>query len=405
MVESKKALPKEPRLGYYNGYGPGPIPFGPFSQQGPPRYPSGMYGSGGHYPYAGGPRGYGHVGHYGGYPHHYSGYDRDHWMHEQYGGPNYNNAYYNNHRSITNSNANLDSSFSSGGGTYGYDHNTEMKYYHSSPQQDNKYSSSTNDRQNGNLSNLMPGSYSHRIKGSSDEIGSNLESSFNNTSFNSRFNNSLEDTFPRGEQQNKRGREYLVSQALESNQQGNNSFDRSYEAYIREESKYLNGHNFTTEGVNHNSHTSGNPTGGNMNNLGYSSRSLQGSSFGSLTRRPLYESPNNAPYSSSAGSGGSAENSASSHGYEDDFPELSSVGSKFNNLRLDTDQLEALTSGNNISAVGNPINTMADTNPNEISTIEQLKQAINDQNSISALNNSNGHTSLSDQGASRFVSF
>ena len=93
------------------------------------------------------------------------------------------------------------------------------------------------------------------------------------------------------------------------------------------------------------------------------------------------------------------------HGYEDDFPELSSVGSKFNNLRLDTDQLEALTSGNNISAVGNPINTMADTNPNEISTIEQLKQAINDQNSISALNNSNGHPSLSDQGASRFVSF
>ena len=50
-MESKKEFPKEPRLGYYNGYGPGPMPFGPFSPPGPPRYPVGMYGPGGRYPY------------------------------------------------------------------------------------------------------------------------------------------------------------------------------------------------------------------------------------------------------------------------------------------------------------------------------------------------------------------
>ena len=106
MVESKKAIPKEPRLGYYNGYGPGPMPFGPFSPPGPPRYPGGMYGPGGHYPY-GSHRSFGSAGHYGGYPHAYSGYDRDHWMHEPYGGSNYNSTYYNNHRLMANSNGPL----------------------------------------------------------------------------------------------------------------------------------------------------------------------------------------------------------------------------------------------------------------------------------------------------------
>ena len=43
MVESKKALPKEPRLGYYNTYSPGPMAFGPFSPPGPPRYPASIY--------------------------------------------------------------------------------------------------------------------------------------------------------------------------------------------------------------------------------------------------------------------------------------------------------------------------------------------------------------------------
>merc|ERR1719370_1569372 len=84
MVESKKALPKEPRLGYYNNYG---SPSGGHMGYGghfSPGRPGGMYSYGGHYPY-GGPRGYGPAGHYSGYPHPYSGYERDHWMHEQYG--------------------------------------------------------------------------------------------------------------------------------------------------------------------------------------------------------------------------------------------------------------------------------------------------------------------------------
>jgi len=392
MVESKKALPKEPRLGYYNGYGPGPMPFGPFSPPGHVRYPAGMYGPGGHYPYGGGPRGYGVPAHYGGYPHPYSGYDRDHWMHEQYGGPNYNSTYYNGHRPVINSNAHshLDNSFSSGGGTYGYDHNTEMKYYHSSPQQDNKYNSSTEDRRNGNTSNLMPGSYGQRMKGSSDEIASHLEVSLNNTSFNNRFNNSLEDSFHR-DQHNKRTHPVILNQAVDSNQQ-NTSNDGSYEAYLREGSKYMNGHNFSSEGGNHNNQSSGNIAGGNFNNLGYSpARSLHGNSFGSMNRRQqLYDSPTNALYSTSAGSGGSGENSGSSHGYEDDFPELTSVGSKFNNLRLDTDHIEAQNSGNHASLVGNTINTIAETHANEISTIQQLKQALNNQSPTTNLGHSNG---------------
>ena len=404
MVESKKALPKEPRLGYYNGYGPGPMPFGPFSPPGPPRYPGGMYRPGGHYPY-GNHRGFGSAGHYGGYPHPYSGYDRDQWMHEPYGSSNYNSTYYNNHRLMANSNAHLDNSFSSGGGTYGYDHNTEMKYYHSSPQQDSKYTNSTEDKHNGNTSHIMPGSYSQRIKGSSDEIGSHLEGSMNDSGFNNRFNSSLEDSFHRGEHQGKKKRE-IISQGLESNQQINHA-ERSYEAYLREEHKFFNGHNLSTEGGSHNNRSTNNITGGNFNNLGYSTaRSLHGNSFGSMNRRQLYDSPINAPYSTSAGSGGSGENSASSHGYEDDFPELTTVGSKFNNLRLDTDHIEAQSSGNNISLVGNPINTIAESHANEISTMQQIKQALNDQHAVAALNQSNGqHVTLTDQGASRFVSF
>ena len=171
--------------------------------------------------------------------------------------------------------------------------------------------------------------------------------------------------------------------------------------------KFPNGHNFLTEGESHNNPTTNNVTGGNYNNLGYSStRSLHGNSFSSMNRRQLYDSPISAPYSTSAGSGGSAENSASSHGYEDDFPELTTVGSKFNNLRLDTDHIEAQSSGNSISLVGNPINTIAEQNAKEISTMQQIKQALNDQNSVAALSQSNGqHATLADQASSRFVSF
>ena len=309
---------------------------------------------------------------------------------------------------MANSNAHLDNSFSSGGGTYGYDHNTEMKYYHSSPQQDSKYNNSTEDKHNGNTSHIMPGSYSQRIKGSSDEIGSHLEGSLNDSGFNNRFNNSLEDSFQKGEHQGKKKRE-IISQGLESNQQINHA-ERSYEAYLREEHKFFNGHNLSTEGGHNNRSTNStnNITGGNFNNLGYSTaRSLHGNSFGSMNRRQLYDSPINAPYSTSAGSGGSAENSASSHGYEDDFPELTTVGSKFNNLRLDTDHIEAQSSGNNISLVGNPINTIAEPNANEISTMQQIKQALNDHHAVAALSHSNGQhvTTLTDQGPSRFVSF
>ena len=241
MVESKKALPKEPRLGYYNGYGPGPMPYGPFSP-GHPRYPVGMYGPGGPYPY-GGPRGYGPAGHYGGYPYPYTGYDRDHWMHEQYGNPNYNNSYYNNHRS-SNSNGNLDNSFSSGGGTYGYDPNTEMKYYHSSPQQDSKYSNNVDDRHNGNVSNLLPGSYSQKMKGNNDEMSNHIESSLS-SGFNSRFNSSLETSFNKGDHQRKKNKDSF-HQSFEANQI--NNMDRSYEAYLREDSKIYNGHNFSDGG-------------------------------------------------------------------------------------------------------------------------------------------------------------
>ena len=246
MVESKKALPKEPRLGYYNTYGPGPMAFGPFSPPGPPRYPASMYGAGaGQYPYGGGPRSYGpgaHHGSYGGYPHPYSAYDREQWMHEHYAGQNYNNAFYSSHhRTMGNGNTQLDTSYSSGGGTYGYDHNTEMKYYHSSPQQDSKYSNMTEDRHNGNTSNMMPGGYIQRMKGSSDEMSSQFDGSLNNSGFSNRFNSSFEDSFHKGEQ-NKRSREYP---ALDANQTNNS--DRSYEAYLREDRKGFNGHNFSAD--------------------------------------------------------------------------------------------------------------------------------------------------------------
>ena len=279
-----------------------------------------------------------------------------------------------------------------------------MKYYHSSPQQDSKYNNSE-DKHNGNTSHLMPGSYSQRIKGSSDEIGGHLEGSLNDSVFNNRFNNSLEDAFHKGEHHGKKKREN-VSQGLESNQPTNHN-ERSYETYLREEHKFFNGHNLATEVGSHSNRSTNNIPGGNFNNLGYSTaRSLHGNSFGSMNRRQLYDSPINAPYSTSAGSGGSGENSASSHGYEDDFPELTTVGSKFNNLRLDTDHIEAQSSGNNISLAGNPINTIAEQNAHEISTMQQLKQALNDQHTVASLSQSNGqHVTLTDQGASRFVSF
>ena len=392
MVESKKALPKEPRLGYYNGYGPGPMPYGPFSPPGHPRYPVGMYGPGGHYPYSG-PRGYGPAGHYGGYPHPYSGYDRDHWMHDHYGNPNYNNAYYNNHRLMANSNGNLDNSFSSGGGTYGYDPSTEMKYYHSSPQQDSKFNNSTEDRHNGNVSNLLPGSYSHRMRGNNEEIGNHLEGSLNSC-FNNRFNNSLETSLHKGDQRKKNKDNF--HQGLEANHQLNNS-DRSYEAYLREDSKLFNGNNFSSEGGSQNNRSPNNINGGNFNNLGYSSaRSLHGNPFSPINRRQLYDSPTNAPYSTSAGSGGSGENSASSHGYEDDFPELTTVGSKFNNLRLDTDNIDTesctMLRNSNIS----------EPSVEELS-MQQIKHAL-DQHPVSSINSS-VHASLTDHGTSRFVSF
>ena len=52
------------------------------------------------------------------------------------------------------------------------------------------------------------------------------------------------------------------------------------------------------------------------------------------------------PYSTSAGSGGSGENSA---GYEDDFPELTT--SKFNSLRL-TDDASPTSTPNELSGRG-----------------------------------------------------
>ena len=407
MVESKKALPKEPRLGYYNGYGPGPMPFGPFSPPGPPRYPTGIYGTGGQYPYGTGPRSYGPTAPhgYGGYPHPYSGYDRESWMHEQYGNQSYNSAFFNSHRTMGNSNAQLDNSFSSAGGTYGYDHHTEMKYYHSSPQQDSKYNSSNEDRHNGNTSSLMPGSYSQRMKGTSEEIPGQLEGSLNNSGFSNRFNNSFEESFHKGvEPQNKRSREYAVGQALDSNQ--TNNTDKSYEAYLREDCKFFNGHNFSSDGGSYNNRSSSNTTGGNFNNLGYSSsRSSHSNPFGSINRRQLYDNATNAPYSTSAGSGGSGENSASSHGYEDDFPELNSVGSKFNNLRLDTDQIEAPNSGINATLTGNHINVISDPQATVIGTKQPGRHALNDQIPAASLSHCNGHVSLTQQGSSRFVSF
>ena len=398
MVESKKALPKEPRLGYYNGYGPGPMPYGPFSPPGHPRYPVGMYGPGGHYPY-GGPRGYGPAGHYGGYPHPYSGYERDHWMHEQYGNPNYNNAYYNNHRLMSNSNGTLDNSFSSGGGTYGYDPSTEMKYYHSSPQQDSKYNNSVEDRHNGNVSNLLPGSYNQKMKENNGEMNSQIEGNLN-SGFSNRFNSGLETSFNKGDHQrnhytSKRSKDNF-NQGLESNHQINN-MDRSYEAYLRDDSKIFNGHNFSSDGSQNNSSPS-TINGGNLNNLGYSSRSIHGNPFSPINRRQLYDSPVNAPYSTSAGSGGSGENSGSSHGYEDDFPELTTVGSKFNNLRLDTDHLDS----NHCNILGNSTN-VSEPNGHELS-MQQIKHAL-DQNPVSSINSNGGHASLTDHGASRFVSF
>ena len=138
--------------------------------------------------------------------------------------------------------------------------------------------------------------------------------------------------------------------------------------------------------------------GGNLNNLGYS-RSIHGNPFSPLNRRQLYDSPTNAPYSTSAGSGGSGENSASSHGYEDDFPELTTVGSKFNNLRLDTDHIDSTS---NCNMLGNSTN-VSEPNGHELS-MQQIKHAL-DQNPVSSISNNSGHVSLTDHGASRFVSF
>ena len=407
MVESKKALPKEPRLGYYNGYGPGPMPFGPFSPPGPPRYPAGFYGTGGQYPFGGGPRSYGPTGHhgYGAYQHPYLGYDRDQWMHEQYGSQNYNSAYFNNHRAMGNSNVHLDNSVSSAGGTYGYDHNTEMKYYHSSPP-DSKQNSFSEDRQNGNSLSLMPGSYNHRSKEPTEEITRHVGGVLNNSGFSNKFSDQFEESFYKGENQ-KRIRAHNVAHDQESNQPANIS-EKGYEAYLRGDSKFINGHVSSNVGNNHDL-LSNNIAGGNFNNLGCSPiRSFHSNPFGAINRRHVNDTATfmceKTPYSTSADSGGSGENSASSHGYEDDFPELTSVASKFNNLRLDTDQIEAQHSGINSTSTGPPINALNDPHGTDIKTIQQQGRHNLHETPAASLCHTNGHV-LDTQGSSRFISF
>ena len=159
--------------------------------------------------------------------------------------------------------------------------------------------------------------------------------------------------------------------------------------------------------------------GGSFSNLGYPARSLQTNNpFGSMTRRQLYDSGNaNGPYSTSAGSGGSAENSASSHGYEDDFPELTTVSSKFNNLRLETDPVDTQIGGNgsintNNRNGNNQINASSDqqqsTSTTGTNNIQQVRHFHHEQQQASSsaqINNCNGHVSPTQQGSSRFISF
>ena len=246
MVESKKALPKEPRLGYYNNYGSPNMGYAHFS---PGRHS--MYGSyggfgGGSGGSGGGPMRSGGANSGSGY----QGYGGQH--HQQYSS-SYDHPRDQDRHLLQMShfeNANFN------GGGSGYDN--DGRFYNNM----GKFNASPNSYERNNGYNK---DFGHSPKAGG--FGNYRESGRNGLGYD---RNQLESG----------GGSSLLSNG------------------------YYSSRDFASSG--------GGGSGGH-HHLGTNNNNVQ-------------------PYSTSAGSGGSGENSA---GYEDDFPELTT--SKFNNLRLTED--------------------------------------------------------------------
>jgi len=337
MVESKKALPKEPRLSYYNNYGSpsGHLAYGHFS---PGRHGN-MFGSYGGY--GGGMRGYPGGG---GGPQGYGGGGHHHQQ-QQY-----------NHQ------------YNGGGGSYDL-------HMHREQQQDG---GSSSNRQN----LLQMGHFDNANYGSGNSTSNNTERGNNERSYDNgnndmRYYSSMSKSMSGGDNRMDRNTDRNgFNTAVERNNFYNNKdFATNKSSSGGDRSGAFT--NYRDSNGRHHQNERGGMTdaydrssghleslGGGGNLSGMLSNGYYGSSrdYGGGRHHHLggagdaggggraVNNNNNVvqPYSTSAGSGGSADNSAA--GYEDDFPELTT--SKFNNLGLTGDASSPTSTPNEMNRTG-----------------------------------------------------